>query len=84
MKPGLFLVATGLLLSACGSVTNESTSSINVDGRNYELRTRTIQGSIGSYETSSVRVRGVFYQCLPNSPGSCEGAVRDGLYTGDR
>lgn len=84
MKPRLFLCAAGLLLSACGSVVNESTSSINVDGRSYELRSRTIQGANGSYDTSSVRVNGVYYQCLPASPGSCEGAVREGLFNGDR
>lgn len=84
MKPRTFLIAAAILLSACGSVTNETTSTINVDGRNYELRTRTIQGPNGTYDTSSVRVNGAYVQCIPSSPGSCRGAIQDGKLRGDR
>ena len=78
MKPIVFLFASALVLSACGTVTNETRGTINLDGRTYELRTRTMQGSDGSYNTSSVRAKGTWRQCLPASPGSCEAAIRRG------
>lgn len=84
MKPKAFLISTAILLSACGSVTNETTSSIVVDRNTYELRTRTIQGPNGAYDTSSVRVNGTYRQCQPDSPGSCEAAVRNDYYGGNR
>ncbi|MEP2030172.1 MAG: hypothetical protein ABJI96_15845 [Paracoccaceae bacterium] len=76
MKLIILLFATGLVLSACGTVTNETRGTIVLDGRTYELRTRTMQGSDGSYDTSSVKAKGKWRQCLPQSPGSCEAAIR--------
>jgi hypothetical protein len=73
------LVACALLLTACGSVTNQQVSTIVVDGNAYEYRQRTIDGQGGSYTSTSVRVGGSYYNCLPDSPGDCEAAVRRGL-----
>ena len=84
MKLCAFLIVAALLLGACGSVTNETTSSIVVDRNTYELRTRTIQGPNGAYDTSSVRVKGTYRQCQPDSPGSCEAAVRNDSYGSNR
>jgi hypothetical protein len=84
MKPRAFLIASAVLLSTCGTVTNETRSTIMVDGRSYPLRTRTIQGSDGSYDTSSVQAKGTWRLCLPASPGSCEAAVRNSNYGNDR
>ncbi len=84
MKPIIFLFSTALVLSACGTVTNETKGTIVLDGRTYELRTRTIQGSNGSYDTSSVRAHGTWRICLPASPGSCEAAIRRGSNGNDR
>jgi hypothetical protein len=84
MKPRAFLIASAVLLSTCGTVTNETTGTIILDGRSYQLRTRTIQGSDGSYNTSSVQAKGTWRQCLPASPGSCEAAVRNNNYGNDR
>ncbi|MEP2030393.1 MAG: hypothetical protein ABJI96_16985 [Paracoccaceae bacterium] len=84
MKPKSILIGAALLLSACGSVVNETNSSIVINGRTYELRTRTIQGSNGTYDTSSVRVNGTYYQCQPDSPGSCKAAVTNANFRGYR
>ena len=84
MKPTAFLIGTALLLSACGSVVNETTGSYVVDGKSYELRTRTVQGSNGTYDTSSIRVNGTYYQCRPESPGSCKAAVTNANFRADR
>ncbi|MGC3939218.1 hypothetical protein ACOTTU_15550 [Roseobacter sp. EG26] len=67
------------VLSACASVSNETFSPIVVDGDTYQLRTRTIEGPNGAYETTSARVDGIYYLCRINSPGDCEAAVRRGL-----
>lgn len=84
MKQITFLFATSLWLGACASVTNETKSTIALDGRTYELRTRTMQGANGSYNTSSVLAHGTWRLCLPESPGSCEAAIRNNNSRSDR
>lgn len=78
-KLAIIPAATLIALSACGTVTNESFSTIEVNDDTYNIRTRTIDGPNGSYQTSSVQVYGLQYQCLPESKGDCEAAVRRGL-----
>ncbi|MDW3224804.1 MAG: hypothetical protein R8G34_18300 [Paracoccaceae bacterium] len=74
-----FLCVVGAIaLSGCASVTSETFSTVVLEGRSYELRTRTIDGPNGPYETSSVQVRGSYYLCKPDSPGDCEAAIREG------
>lgn len=70
---------TLFMLAACGTVTNETVGTIVVDGEAFELRTRTIDGPNGTYDTTSVRVNSVYYGCIPTSRGDCEAAVRNGL-----
>ncbi|MFK7879967.1 hypothetical protein [Roseobacter sp.] len=60
-------------------MTNETRNTIVVDGEPYDIRTRTIDGPNGTYQTSSVRVYGFYYTCIPDSPNDCEAAVRNGL-----
>ncbi|WP_187429471.1 hypothetical protein ROLI_032610 [Roseobacter fucihabitans] len=75
-----FISATALLaLGACATVSSETISTVVVDGEAYDVRTRTIEGANGSYETSSVRVNARYYLCILDSPGDCEAAARRGL-----
>lgn len=67
-----------LALGACTTVAQERLSTIDVDGESYVLRTRTIEGPNGPYETTSARVRGAHFLCKIDSPGDCEAAVRRG------
>lgn len=79
LKLALISAATLLAVSACGTVTSETNSSIIVDGESFNIRSRTIDGPNGAFETSSVRVGGIYYLCIPESKGDCEAAVREGL-----
>ncbi|WP_298839116.1 hypothetical protein [uncultured Roseobacter sp.] len=72
----IFLILSFSALAACASVSNERTSTYTVDGQVYPLRTQTVTSGSRTFDTSSVRVRGMWFQCLPASPGSCEAAVR--------
>jgi hypothetical protein len=78
MKAKVALLAGFGLLAACGTVESQSSSTIVVDGRSYEVRERIINGPSGPYAHTSVRVRGNYVSCLPDSPGDCEAAVRAG------
>ena len=78
------LVVFALLLASCGTVENTKTGVITVRDENYELRTRTIDGPQGTYEHTSVNVRGIYFPCKIDSPGDCEGAVHQGLERVDR
>lgn len=73
--------AAGLTLLGCGSVTSEQMTTITVNDRSYPLRTRTLDGPGGSYQTSSVRVRGKYFTCIPESPGDCAAAISRGQST---
>ena len=64
-------------LSGCAEVVSETSSTITVNGRDYELRTRVIDGQNGPFEQSSVIVDSRPYVCRPDSPGDCESAIRD-------
>jgi hypothetical protein len=78
MKAKMAFLAGFGLLAACGTVESQSSGSIVVDGQSYELRERMINGPTGPYTNTSVRVRGNYITCLPDSPGDCEAAVRAG------
>lgn len=84
MRIPYLVTASMLVLSACGSLVSQSSSTIIVDGRSYELRTSVIDGPQGTYEQSRVVVKNQTYLCLPDSPGDCEAAVRQGLNHIDR
>lgn len=64
------------VLAACVAVDDDTRSFIEVDGKQYELRTITENGPTGPFQQSSVKVRNQFYLCLPDSPGDCEAAVQ--------
>lgn len=76
MRTGQLITLSALGLSACATVVDETRTSIMVDGRAYELRTRTLEGTDGTFQQSSVVVRNRLYTCLPASPGDCEATVR--------
>lgn len=79
LKPLWIFAAAALTLGACGTVTDERLTPIVVDGQTFELRTRTIDGPNGAYETTSAEVYNIHYPCKIDSPGDCEGAVLRGL-----
>ena len=72
----IFLILSFSAIAACASVSNERLSTFTVHGEDYRLRTQTITTGSRTFDTSSVWVRGMWRQCLPASPGSCEAAVR--------
>lgn len=77
MRPRILLVACVVLLAACSAVIEESTSTITVDGRSYDLRERILDGPNGPVKQTSVWVKGGYSLCLIDSPGDCEAAVRN-------
>lgn len=77
MTHKVLLSALFVVVAACATVENETTSTIELNGRSYELRTRSIDGANGTYTTHSVRANGTYRTCDPMSPGSCEAAIRN-------
>lgn len=77
MRQGVLLLTCAFFLAACAAVIEESTSSITVDGRSYELRERILEGRDGPVKQTSVWVKGGYALCLIDSPGDCEAAVRN-------
>lgn len=68
-----------VLLGACGeAVTDTQFRTIIVDDEPYVLRTRTIEGPGGTYQTTSAKVYNSYYPCKLDSPGDCAAAVRFG------
>lgn len=72
------LLGTALVLMAgCASVENETYSTILVNGRETDLRSRTVVEGDRTYISHAVRSRsGSFKTCEPDRPGSCEQAAR--------
>ena len=87
-----FSVLSLAALAGCANTVSETRSDFVYNGETfdiyngetYELRTRTIERSGETFEHSAVRVFGMYYTCLPDSPGSCEAAVRRGVESIDR
>lgn len=77
MRLGVSLITCAVLLAACATVIEESTSTITVDGRSYDLRERRLDGPNGPVKQTSVWVKGGYSLCLIDSPGDCEAAVRN-------
>lgn len=82
MKNTLHYVLVLLALSACSNVVNEQsttaflTAGINA-GEEYQIRTRTFQGSSGTFDQTTVVYRGISKVCILDSPGDCEAAARN-------
>ncbi len=79
MTAKLFSVAALVLLSACASLTvvDEQVTEAFVEdgfygGERYFLRTRTLEGTNGTFQETSVVYRGLTQQCIPTSPNDCE------------
>lgn len=71
-------------LAGCGTVQNETYSTVSTFYNTYQVRTRVIEQGGQTYTTSSVRVNGFYYPCLIDSPGDCEAAARRGENRFDR
>jgi hypothetical protein len=73
-------LCAALLLPACSTVLDESRQSFtSASGFTYEVRTRTMQGPQGTYQTSDALAGGVATPCRIDSPGDCEAAARRGI-----
>jgi hypothetical protein len=83
MSTKVVLGVCGIVLCSCGTITEQSQSSIMINGRSYELRDRTVQGISGSYRQTSIKVNNSYRDCLIDSPGSCEAAIRRGNKSSD-
>jgi uncharacterized protein YceK len=79
MRSIMLLPIAALLLGGCATVLDETRQEIVVNGKTYEVRTRTIEGPQGTYVSSAAIVYGSAHPCILNSPGDCEAAVRRGL-----
>lgn len=77
MTKKVFLAACAAIVCGCSTVQNEEFSTIVLNGREYDLRTRTMQGANGTFVTHSVRTNSGYRMCDPGSPGSCEAAIRN-------
>lgn len=76
MLRATLIITTVLTLGACASVQNESYSTINIDGRDYQLRSRTLNGPQGTFENYAIRANdGSFRSCDPDTPRSCRLAL---------
>ncbi|MEM1075742.1 MAG: hypothetical protein AAF665_06380 [Pseudomonadota bacterium] len=76
MKLIHLLICSAVLLTGCTTVLNETRGSIVVDGEVYETRTRLLENSGGTFESTSVFVRNTPFSCLPDSPNDCASKVR--------
>lgn len=76
----LAISAALLAVSACTTVTNQSTGTLSVDGKSYQTITREFQSGRGdhtkSYATTTVSVGAMRVTCIPDEPEDCAKAVR--------
>ncbi|MEP2641171.1 hypothetical protein [Roseobacter sp.] len=72
------LIAT-IALGACASVAERQIGTVTVDGEDFPVVSRTIQGQNGPFDTAGVKVYGKRFTCRPQSAGDCEAAARRGL-----
>lgn len=79
-----WIIVAAVGLAGCGEVVEESYGTIVVDGQNYDVRSRVIDGPNGSYTKTSVIVGNVPHTCLPDSPGDCRAAVKQAKNNIDR
>jgi hypothetical protein len=75
-------VAVAMVLTACGTVTDESFTPQVLQtgfyaGERYQLRQRTIEGRNGPFQQTSVVYYGYTRNCLIDSPNDCEFAARE-------
>jgi hypothetical protein len=82
MKPTPILLTALLVLSACATVTSETSTQARLeggfyDGEPYEIRTQVLEGPNGTFERTSVVYRGLARTCIKDSPNDCTYAARD-------
>lgn len=77
-----YLIGAALvLLSACGTVVNETRQTAELQrgfykGERYEIVTQTIQTESGTFDRTQVYYRGISAVCRINSPRDCELAAQ--------
>lgn len=82
MKCRMMALASLTILVSCTTIVDEKTTTAVLSsgfnaGTEYQIRTRQLQGSGGTYTQTSVVYRGVSQVCILDSPGDCESAARD-------
>ena len=65
-----------IIVVGCTPTSDETNSTITVNGEQYPFRTSIVDGPNGPYQLSRVKVRTQYYRCLPDSPGDCEAVVQ--------
>lgn len=76
MLRATLIMTTVLTVGACATVENETFTTIELNGRDYQLRTRTINGPQGIFETTAIRANdGSYRSCDPQTPRSCRSAL---------
>lgn len=69
-------------LTACTTISEEQVETRTINsgfyaGTEYQVRTRTMQGSRGAYTQTSVALNGLTKVCILDSPGDCDRAARN-------
>ena len=65
-----------IIIAGCAQTSDETYSTITLNGEEYPLRTITVDGPDGPYQLSGVKVRSQYHRCLPESPGDCEAVAQ--------
>lgn len=78
MKRFIFLSCI-TLIAACAEVSDERFSSVTVYGKEYPIKTMTINSGGRTYEVSRVRVENLNPQCDLSLNGDCEAVVKEYL-----
>lgn len=73
------VLSTIFLVTACGDVVNERTSTVTVRGATFPVVTQTINNGGRTYDVSRVSVNNTTRLCDLQLTGDCESAVRTEL-----
>ncbi len=77
MTRKIFFGTALILLTACGTVENETFSTMTINGRDYNFRTQTINGPQGTYTVNAIQANnGSWRTCDPTYPLDCLSARR--------
>ncbi len=80
MKKLLLALPVSVLVSACATIIDETSTTAVLQsgfyaGKEYQIRTRLLEGPNGPYERTDVVYRSVSRNCIKDSPGDCEKAA---------
>lgn len=67
------------LVAACAEVSNERLSTVTVNGKEYPVKTQTVQSGGRTFDVSRVRVENLNPQCDLSLSNDCEAVVKEVL-----